>query len=399
VLKIVDRYVLKQVMLPLLTSFSIGLLMLLAERMVRLLDTTMGKRNSFGVVFELIAYLVPHYLGTAVPAALFLGLLFGFNRLSKNQELDALFAAGFGLHRLARPTLILALMFCTASLAIFGWLQPYTRYAYRAVLFDVQNIDSFYLAEEGVFMQAGNRTFVLDQLDRGQNTFQRVFVFEDKAEDGVETMTAKHGRLVPVPGQLRPVLRLEDGRRLTVKENVQTHRSEMTSAAFDILDTPLGKETKELFRGRGNDERELTFPELIAQQATPPKGSTSNSMRAEFHRRAVNIFAMLILPFLALPFAMGRPRAPRAYRIGVALVILIAFHEIIEQGALATKASGLSPWLTLWTPLLILAVFSAWRFYRACFSVGADSETAITLWIQSTANKLWQNLRIGRQAT
>ena len=45
--------------------------MLLAERLVRLLDTTLGKKNSFGVVFELLAYLVPHYLGTAIPAAFF----------------------------------------------------------------------------------------------------------------------------------------------------------------------------------------------------------------------------------------------------------------------------------------------------------------------------------------
>ena len=58
---------------------AIGLLVLLAERMVRLLDATLGKKNSFAVVFELLAYLVPHYLGLAVPAALFLGLLFGFN--------------------------------------------------------------------------------------------------------------------------------------------------------------------------------------------------------------------------------------------------------------------------------------------------------------------------------
>ena len=62
-LTIVDRYVLRQVAKPLATAMAIGLLVLLAERMVRLLDTTLGKKNSFAVVFELLAYLVPHYLG------------------------------------------------------------------------------------------------------------------------------------------------------------------------------------------------------------------------------------------------------------------------------------------------------------------------------------------------
>ena len=83
-LTIIDRYVLRQVAKPLATAMAIGLLMLLAERLVRLLDTTLGKKNSFGVVFELLAYLVPHYLGTAIPAALFLGLLFGFENFQRH---------------------------------------------------------------------------------------------------------------------------------------------------------------------------------------------------------------------------------------------------------------------------------------------------------------------------
>lgn len=387
-LTIIDRYVLRQIMVPLLTSFSIGLLMLLAERMVRLLDTTMGKRNSFGVVFELLAYLVPHYLGTAVPAALFLGLLFGFNRLSKNQELDAMFAAGFGLHRLARPALILALLFSVASLAIFGWLQPYTRYAYRAVLFDVKNVDAFYLAEAGVFMQTENRTFILDELDRTANTFNKVFIFEEKGKEGIEALSATRGQLVPVAGQLRPVLRLNDGRRLEVPLAEAGQDKPGRFSSFQQLDTPLGKTGNELFRARGNDERELTLPELWLQQGAPPKGSTKNSMSAELNRRIVNIVAMLMLPFLALPFSIGRARSPRGYRIGIALVILVAFHEILEQGALATKASGLSPLVTMWGPLVALGLFSAWRFYVASFRVGADGDSKFSTWLQNKGDQM-----------
>ena len=44
---IADRYILRQVATPLAGAMAIGLLMLLAERMVRLLDTTLGKKNSF----------------------------------------------------------------------------------------------------------------------------------------------------------------------------------------------------------------------------------------------------------------------------------------------------------------------------------------------------------------
>jgi lipopolysaccharide export system permease protein len=404
-LTVIDRYVLRQISAPLLASLGIGLLVLLAERLVRLLDLTLGKKNSFGVVFELLAYLVPHYLGTAIPAALFLGLLFGFNKLSKNHEIDGMMAAGIGLHRLLRPALFLALLFSLASLAMFGWIQPQTRYAYRSVLFDVVNVDAFYLAEQGVFMQSGNRTFILDKLDRANNSFERIFVFDYNGPGGSETLTASSGKLITVPGQIRPILRLNDGHRLLVERwPTLTTGGEAVPASvaqFSQTDTPLGKVSKDLFRPRGEDEREMTLPEIYAAMDNPPKSTTANAMHAEFHRRIINIVAMLILPVLAIPFAIGRARSPRAYRMAIALVLLVAFHEILEQGALAAKLGTFSPWVSMWLPMFLLTVFATWRFWQASFSIAGDGLDNIFMpfseWTSRVASKI--KLRLGWGAT
>jgi lipopolysaccharide export system permease protein len=376
VLTVIDRYVLRQITKPLVACLAIVLLLLLAERLVRLLDATLGKKNSFGVVFELLAYLVPHYLGTAIPAALFLGLLFGFNNMSKNHEIDGMTAAGVGLHRLLRPALVLAALFSLASLVVFGWVQPHTRYAYRSVLFDVKNVDAFYLAEEGVFMQAGGRTFILDKLDRSTNTFEKIFVFDYNGPTGSETLTARSGKLITVPGQSRPVLRLNQGHRLLVERwpTLQPGGTAVTASVgnFERTDTPLGKVTKDLFRPRGDDEREMTLPEIYAKLDKPPEGTTIAAMRTEFHRRIINVLAMLILPVLAIPFAVGRARSPRAYRIGFALVLMVAFNEVIEQGAVAAKLGTFSPWVSMWLPMGLLALFACWRFYIASFRIAGD---------------------------
>ncbi len=375
-LTIIDRYVLRQVAKPLATALAIGLLMLLAERMLHLLDNTLGKKDSFSVVFELLAYLVPHYLGTAIPAALFLGLLFGFNKLSKDSEIDAIMATGTGISRLTRPVIMLSLIFCALSLFIAGWLQPQTRYAYRSVLFDVGNVEIFYLAEEGVFMQAGSRTFILDKLDRATNKFEHVFLFDYKPDAGMETLTASSGVLIPVEGQQRPVLRLNNGHRLKLEEWPKPGDGKPIPSAivaeFSTTDTPLGKVSDKLFRPRGEDERELSLPELYQRQNSPPKGATINSMRAELNLRLVHVLTLLMLPLLAVPFAIGRQRSQRGYRFGVALVLVVAFHEIIEQGAVATRSSGLSPWLTMWLPFGLITIFAIWRFYAACYTLKPD---------------------------
>jgi lipopolysaccharide export system permease protein len=353
---------------------SVGLLVLLAERMVRLLDTTLGKRNSFVIVFEMLAYLVPHYLGLAVPAALFLGMLLGFNKMSKDSEIDSWMAAGVGLGRLARPALVLGLVLSLSSLFVFGWLQPHTRYAYRSVLFDVRNVDVFYLAEEGVFMQAGSRTFIIDTLNRDANAFDRIFLFDDKGADGIETVTARRGILVEQGEKQRPVLRLDDGRMLDIATwpGSAQQLSPPVVATFTTTDTPLGRVSDKVFRPRGEDERELTLPELFNSLGAPPRGTTTNAMVAEMNKRLINAAIPLLLPILAIPFALGNKRSPRAYRIGVALMILIGFHEIIEQGAIATSAKGVSPWLTMWLPLALLAAFAGWRFWSHAYSVRTD---------------------------
>jgi lipopolysaccharide export system permease protein len=375
--------------------------MLLAERLVRLLDVTLGKKNSFGVVFELLAYLVPHYLGTAIPAALFLGLLFGFNKLSKNHEIDGMMAAGVGLHQLLKPALLLAVAFSIASLGMFGWLQPLTRYAYRSVLFDVKNVDAFYLAEEGVFMQSGSRTFILDKLDRETNVFEHIFVFDYKGPGGSETLTASSGTLITVPGQTRPILRLNDGHRLLLERWPTLQKDgppvPPSVAEFRQTDTPLGKVGKDLFRPRGDDEREMTLPEIYNSLDSPPKNTTANAMRAEFHRRIINVLAMLILPILAIPFAVGRPRSPRAYRMALALILLVAFHEVIEQGSLTAKLGNLSPWVSMWLPMALLTAFALWRFHAASFRIAGDGVDQVLQplydWVSKTYGKF--KLRIG----
>src|SRR5690606_17631980 len=203
---ITTRYILRQILRPLAGALAIGLMVLLAERMVRLLDVTLGKRNSFSLVFEMLAYLVPHYLGLAIPAAFFLGLLFGFSKLSSESEVDAFMASGIGLHQLAKPVMGLALLFTLLATLIVSHIQPHTRYAYRSLLHTVRNVEIFYLAEEGVFMRAGPRTFILDKLARGSNEFEHIFMFEDQGKRGYETVTASRGALIELDNEPRPVL-------------------------------------------------------------------------------------------------------------------------------------------------------------------------------------------------
>ncbi len=368
------RYVIRSIAKPLSSAIAIGLLVLLADRLVRMLDVTLGKKNSVGIVFEMLAYLVPHYLGIALPAALFIGLLFGFNSLSRNSELDAFMAAGVGLHQLARPVMLIAAVFTLMAILIIGWVQPQARYAFRAIMHTVQNVEIFFLAEAGVFMQVGNRTFILDKLSRSNNKFERIFLFEDKKTGESTTLTSTGGKLVQHEGDPRSILRLRDGHRLHIEGSVQ--KADKTKALpphivgeFNNIDTPIGRIMGTQFRARGKDHRELTLLELFNRMDNPPKGTPPGNISTEIHKRVVTILSIMILPILAIPFSIGRRRGHRGYRFALAVIILVAYHEILERGALATQLGNASAWFAIWLPFIVLLSFSLWQFYAATFTM------------------------------
>ena len=157
-------------------------------------------------------------------------------------------------------------------------------------------------------MQAGDRTFIIDKLDRGKNAFEHAFIFQDKAEEGSDTVTSARGSLIENPNGLRPTLHLEEGHRLSFKARPSPDASPEVigeTTEFALADTPLGRLSKDIFRPRGEDERELTLPELFAALDNPPPKAKPAEVASELSERLVNAVSILILPFLAIPFRGG----------------------------------------------------------------------------------------------
>ncbi len=372
-LKTIDRYILRLVLTPMAATLVISLTLLLAERMLGFLDLTLGKKNSFTSVFKMLAYLAPNYLGLAVPIAIYLGVLFGFNRLSKSREIDAMQASGTNLPRLFRPVMLLVFILMLGNLVAVGWLQPYGRYSYRSVVYTLTNVDAFELAQEGIFMKSGSRTFIVDQLDQSTNSFHKLFVFDDKGENGSEILTATTGVLIAATETVGPVLRLKSSSRFRLER--QPKFNSTNSVALPLLvqsgsiDLPLDSVVGGAFRPRGADERELNMWELVTRQNNPPANTEKRRMVSELHSRVIKILAIPLLAIMALPFSLVRARRADAYRIGIAILVLVAMIAIIEQTSVAANISGLSPWLIMWPPFIAISLIALWRFWIVSYRV------------------------------
>ncbi len=399
-MKTIDRYILKQTAHPLLIALAVALLLLLMERLLRLLEFVLSSKGTLDVLLKLLTNLVPHYIGVALPAALFLALVVAFGRLQRDSELDACLSAGFGLHQQLRAALFLGIILTGVAAIIFGFLQPYSRYAYRSVIHELSSAPVNNYLREDRFINLKGSTYMVESLDRDRQRFARVFAMKQEPDGGSTVVTARLASLEEVPGQEISRLILFDGTRL---ELVPREQNEMESEAasegssssvafrpkvvtFSQTDIAIELAREVPFRPRGKDERELTIFELWSERNFPPTGMVTSQLVAEFNESLVRIFTMLVLPFFAIPLALGRKRSSRAPGLVFGLLIIITFNKLLDAGADYVALSGNGSIMIIWGPFLFLVALSAYLFYRAAFVVGRERS------LNSLATDIWSSV-------
>jgi lipopolysaccharide export system permease protein len=364
VLNVIDRYLLRQILAICAVMTAIGLTVLLLERVLYLFSLVANPSNALSYVGQMLLMLTPHYLGIALPAAFFFGVLLTFGRLKQDGEFVVLMAAGCGLGRLLRPVVGLAVMMTLIAAAILGFVNPHAHYAYRALKHTVAQASLNAAVLEGTFIQADGLTFFAEgaALDPTGVDLNKVFVYQ-KGDDGeTVVVTGRNGRLARGTNDGGPVLMLEKG----VRAEIAADGAGADALSFSDLSWPVDTET-EGFRERGRDQKELTLSELWAarRSATPESKPSAAEIAAELHSRLVLIASVPLLPLLAAPLALAGPMRSRRGGIVIGLLILIVYYEALNFGDAMAKRELLSPVLGLWLPFALLLAGTSHLLRRA----------------------------------
>lgn len=392
--RLIDRYLLRQMLGPLVLSLALVLSALVIERALRLIDMLADQGSALRPVLTMAANLLPHYLGLALPAAFFLSILLVIARLAEDTELDALSSSGLSLRRIALPFVITGVILALLSIALFGYMQPHARYGFRATLHAVTEgawsgsvpAGQFFNVMEGV-------TFHAAESSRSGHALSRIFIEERLPDGGTRTTTARSGILEERPeGSGRFTLVLRDGAQIkATPEGVSLLEFDTTR-----LDRDLSLET-EAFRRRGRDERELTLSELWT--GDPPGNENpeiaAGLMRGELHGRLVRAASIVVLPLLALPFGMTAKRRRKGAGMAMAAIILVLYHHGLQVGQNLVEAGGLPPGLAIWLPFAVFTGLSGWILMQVDRRPGGSPLDALLAGIESGFESLQRGLRAG----
>lgn len=393
-----DRYIAGQILRPLAIALCVALLAFLVSRFLQLMDLVLGASGPIKVMFEIIGYLVPHYLSIALPISLLFGVMFGFNKMTRDGEVDAMQAAGLSLARQLRPAMAVAIAVMAINTVMESYLRPYARYAYQQVVYAVSKAALHASVRAGVFARVGNVTFLIQGIGPDGVSLSRVFLYESDGEgESASAVAAKGGDLIRAEEDGPPILRLFEGLRISRHVGGAEPGGQSSALRFQELRTVLHEEHAMMFRPRGAHEREMTIVELWRQKDNPPAGLRASDLVAEFNSRVARVLSIPLMPVLGLYLALGRGRSDRLVGFAVGLIVLIAYERVLDFGKNAVESGLVGPLTGLWLPYFVFATGSLLLFARAVLVVPHTPALGGRRWWERAASVLGERLKWSRR--
>ena len=375
-LSLIDRYLTKQIAIPLIGTLLLAAMLLVLDKMLRLFDFVVTAGGPVSVVWRMLANLLPEYFSLGIPIGLMLGILLAFRKLALSSELDALRGIGAGFGRLLRVPYAYAVTLMLLNLFIVGWLQPWTHYGYERLRFDLRSGALGASMKVGEFNQLGRKfTLRIDRSEKRGSQLHGIFVQVDDRSGTSVAATAEHGRFLSTDDPDVILFRLERGRLIQDSPKFQTPRT----LAFDLYDLPITLPRVDSFRQRGHEELdELTLPELFRDgylRDVPQEHRLG--AQANFHFRIAEVIMMLMLPLLAVALAVPPKRSSSALGIFIGIVIVVAYHKVNQYAEQAASQGRMEPILALWVPLFGLAALIFWMYHVLAHRPGGQPIGAI----------------------
>jgi lipopolysaccharide export system permease protein len=348
-MKILDRYILRELLSPFIFGvmiFSIVLMagMVLPKVMVLLTKGHIGLLNT--LLYCL--YMFPGFLVLTLAMSTLLGVLLGFGRLSSESEAVAMHAAGVSLPRLALPAIAFGLVISLCSLVLGEYVVPYANHQAQVIITKGKG-KSLDKQKNVLFLEKGKagvqRTISAALYDTATGDMEQVIITESHNWRPVGMITARRAERKNNSNTWD----LYDGTIYTLEQGLpaSSHQFQKFHITFSELGGDLTDQFKKLPAEMTYRELQTQIADLQQQQEDPI------AFQIELPRRISIPFVCLVFTLIGTPLGMRSHR--RSTSPGMALTLLVVFFYYVLFYALGYAAwyHTLSPDLAAWLPNIV----------------------------------------------
>jgi lipopolysaccharide export system permease protein len=349
-LRIFDRYLLKEVIYGWLAVTITLWLILVSNRLVRYLADAAAGDIPGELIFKLLGLKMVWYIIHIVPFALALGVVLGLGRLYRDNEMTVMAACGVGNSRIYKPVLGFGLLVAAA----LAWLSLYVSPEVQHISHRLENTAGRQADVTGLGagrfneIQSGKLTFYAERLSADKQTMENLFIAVRDPKDRtrpqqiVRAKSAYRKRDEDTGDQF---LVLVDGIRYEGIPGEAAYRVMQFGEYGVRIDLPGG---------------DVKTTERAATPTTALLDSNNPEDIAEVQWRMSMPLSVLSLLLLAVPLSRSSPRQGRYGRLVIAILLFVIYYNLLGTAKVWVGDGSVPPVIGLWwvpaLPVLISAV-------------------------------------------
>lgn len=409
-MKILTRYILKEMIGPTVLGFAFYTSIILMQKLFDMAGMIIRRSLSASAVGKLLLLSLPHIVVLTVPMSLLFGVLIAVGRLSADSEIIAMRALGISARAIYRPVLVLSFAMFLLNLYLINVVMPRGNSQFQALRAEILTSSVEKEIKPRVFYdEYENLVIYVNDVDRQTGAWKGVFVADSRsAEEGLSEGTTPaqiKERAAAHQNQLSDVSALTSGggQRVVVAEtgtlsvlkpgkqvwmdlkNAETHvwdprkpdrydRNRNDVQRILVADTTMPEQsTLNLARSF----REMNLRELLQQSHMLRRGDplAYNIARVEIQKKFAIPFACLVFGILGLPLGITNRRGGKSSGFSLSIAIILFYYVMLNNGEHLAVAGSVSPFIGMWGANIILLVMGVYLLVRANRDAGARRDS------------------------
>ncbi|MGH6990324.1 MAG: LPS export ABC transporter permease LptF [Stellaceae bacterium] len=351
------RYILHQTLMAMLIVAVVFTAAVWLVQSLRLIDLIVNRGLSIELFLYLALLFLPRFIDVVLPIAVFIAVLYVYNRIVTDGELVVMRAAGVSPLALARPAFLAGLAAMVALAAMSVYFLPASNRAFSDLQFEIRNKIVPVMLLEGAFNTISNHVTIYIRARDNAGDLSGIVIYDDRDPQKPVTLVAERGALVDT--KEGPRLLLEEGSR-QIYDRGTGHLSVLSFAQY-TLDLDRFRDVPEV---RYHRPEELYLNELLTARPGEPQ-RVRHARLVELNMRLLTPLSALALAALPLACLLCGEFNRRGQTRRILLAIVLAFlFEAMDIGFKDVAVRHLAAMVPLYLNVLLPPAVTIWLLAR-----------------------------------
>ncbi|MBF0543717.1 MAG: LptF/LptG family permease [Candidatus Riflebacteria bacterium] len=360
--KIVDRYILEELLQPFLFGLSFFVAIWLIDLLMELINLIFAKGVPLSVTVLFFIYSLPPTLVISFPMAILLGNLVSFGRLSSDSEITALKAGGYSFGRIVAPAILSGLFLSGLTFLFNEKVVPVANDKFsRLFRREVTLKRPLPKVSENRFFEVGpGQKFFAKKVDQDSKDMYGVVMYESQPKNFPRVIEANKARLA-------------DGMCVFTDGRI----SDFTGDGADLNYTYFKKMEYPIDTHYVNPDdvpdsknpRRMDILELYRYiQDLKSKGISEKALNQnwiEFWTKTSIPFASLVFVLIGAPLGSQTSRAGTGIGVGISVVIIFIYYILLAAGKAFAGGNYISPFMGVWLPNFLIGGIGLYLILKA----------------------------------